>query len=83
LNKNVKTRNIANIKETAEHIAKSSKFQPQAVLLGVLQGIIIGFVVYVKKCFLFKIERYFYGSKMNFGSNFRARVSFHVAILQS
>jgi len=37
LNKNVKTRKIANFLETAGKITKFSKFQPQALLLHVLQ----------------------------------------------
>jgi len=64
LNKNVKTRKVANILETVRNTAISSKFQPLALLLGVLQGIIIGFKFYrEKKIFLFKIERYFQGSE--------------------
>jgi len=39
--KNVKTRKIANILETAENIVKSSKFQSFATPLGVLQRMII------------------------------------------
>jgi len=58
LNKNVKTRKIANILETAQNIAKSSKFQPKALLRGVLQGITI-ISILTKKISLLKIERYF------------------------
>jgi len=49
LNKNVKTRKIANVLKTAGNIAKYLKFQPKAPLLGALQGMIIGFEVCRKK----------------------------------
>jgi len=66
----------------ARNIAKSSKYQPQTLLSGSLQGMIIGFQLYRKKYFLFKIER-FKAVKINFGSNFESWVFFHTAILQS
>jgi len=50
-NKNVKTPKIANIYETAENIAKSSKSQSKAPLIGVLQEMIIRFELYRKKYF--------------------------------
>ena len=55
--KNRKTRKTAKILKTAGNIAKSSKFQSEALLLGVLSGMIIGIIS--TKYFLFKIERYF------------------------
>jgi len=42
IEKNVKTREIATILETAENIAKSSIFQAKVPLLDVLQGMNIG-----------------------------------------
>jgi len=42
----VKTQKIATILDMAENIAKSSKFQSWALLLGALQGIIVGFKYY-------------------------------------
>jgi len=41
--KKVKTRKFANIFKTERNIAKSTKFQPWALLSVVLQRIIIGF----------------------------------------
>jgi len=45
--------------ETAGNIAKSSKIEPQALVLDVQPVMIIGFKLYRKKYFLFQIERYF------------------------
>ena len=56
IDKNVKTRKIANILETAENFAKFSKFQSWGLLLSDLLGIIIGFQYYQK---MFQIRRYF------------------------
>jgi len=81
LNKNVKTRKIAKIFKTAGNIAKSSKFQSQGRLLGVLQGIIIGFKLCQK--IDSKLYTIFKVVKMDFSSNFGTWVSFHTAILQS
>ena len=60
--------------KTAENSTKSSKFQPWAILIGVLPGMIIGFKVHRKN--MFQIERYLKVVKMNFGSKFGAWVSF-------
>jgi len=46
--KNVKTRKIANIWKMAGSTAKPSKFQLLTLLLGVLQGMVIGFKLYRK-----------------------------------
>jgi len=77
----LKKREIADIIKTAGNIAKSSKFQSQALLLGVLQGMIIGLILHQKNCS--KLNAIFKVVKMNFGSKFGAWVSFHTAILQS
>jgi len=53
----------ANILETAGNTAKSPKFQSSA-FYSVLQGMVIDFKLYQKN--IFKIERYFYGSKNEF-----------------
>jgi len=47
----VKIRKTANILETAGSVTKSLKFQPRALILGVLQGMIIGFKLYRKNSF--------------------------------
>jgi len=70
--------------KTARNIAKSYKFQPWTLILGVLQGMITGFKLYQeKKVFCLKLNAIFKVVKMNFGSKFGAWVSFHTAILQS
>jgi len=40
------------------NIAKPAEFQPEALLSGVQQDMIIGFKLYRNKSFLFKIKRY-------------------------
>jgi len=52
LNKNAKTRKIANILETDGYIAKFLKVQPSALLTDVLPGIIVGFKVHRKNIFV-------------------------------
>jgi len=81
LNKKCKNTKNANFLETAGNFAKSSKFQSQALLLGVLQKTINGFKLYRKKCS--KLNAIFKVVKMNFSSKLGAWVSFHIAILQS
>jgi len=82
LKKNVKTRKIANILETTGNIAKSSKFQPKTLRLGVLKGMIVDFEFYRKK--MFQIGCYFSGSKNEFRQQvWGLRVFPITAILQS
>jgi len=49
LKKKVKILKVVNILKTAGYIAKSSKFQSKALLLGVQQGMISGLKLYQKK----------------------------------
>jgi len=81
--KNVKPRKITNTLKTAGNIAKSSKCQSLTQLLGVPQGIIIGFKLYRKKCSRSKLHVIVKVVKINVGSKFGAWVSSHSAILQS
>jgi len=80
--KNIKTRKIANTLKTAGKIAKSSKFQSKALLLGVLQGKIINFKLH-QNFFSSKLNFIFKVVKIKFGRKFGAWVSFHTATLQS
>jgi len=75
-------KNCQYILTTAGNIAKSSKFQPQTLLLGVPQGMIIGLKFYRKKCFVRNCTLFIRQVKIYFGNKFGALVSFHV-ILQS
>ena len=80
--KNVKTRKIANILETAGSIAKSSKFQFWALLSGVLQGKITGLKIY-RKNFCSKLNVIFKAVKMNSGGKFGSWVSFYTTTFKS
>jgi len=71
LTKNVKTRGIANILKTAGNIAKSLESQSK----GFLQGM----VVIIFKLYRKKLSQIFKVVKMNFGSKFAAKVSFHTS----
>jgi len=81
--RNVETRKISCTLETAGNIAKSSKFESEALLLDVLQGIIIGFKLNRKTYFCSKLNAIFKIVSMNFGGKFEGWVSYHSAVSQS
>jgi len=68
--------------KTAGNKARSPKFQPWALLFGVHQGMIIRFKLNRKNVFGSELNAIFKVLKMNNGSKFGARVSFHTTILQ-